>query len=224
MVERSSQLRILGYSVAMKAVFEVRAIIEERLDVPGNRSGLQYIAECCKGHACLMPMRRHAGTWQPDAPQWGLLDLQTGGLVDPVELISEELIEMTDWEVQDVAVKFVRDHLQKAGRKLMSWQSNPAVNPSMWFVGDDGPEWVLVRAVRYPKALAGFPQDWPQIADSCAKTSEIGHFVSISVANGDYAFDPTGALPAAPLWRGHALRVMDASQSLDRLLQPSGLS
>jgi hypothetical protein len=29
----------------------------------------------------------------------------------------------------------------------MSWQGNPSVDPSIWFVGDSGPEWVVVRAV-----------------------------------------------------------------------------
>lgn len=96
---------------------------------------------------------------------------------------------MTDWELQDFAVQIVRDHLEKAGRKLMSWQGNPSVDPSIWFVGDEGPEWVVVRAARYPKANTVPPENWQQIADRCARIARIGHFASVSVANADDAFD-----------------------------------
>lgn len=114
---------------------------------------------------------------------------------------------MTDWELQDFAVQVVRDQLDNTGKKLMSWQGNPSVDPSIWFVGVDGPEWVVVRAVRYPQRAAKLPENWRQIAKSCVRIGKVGHFASVSVANSNDAFDPTGAVPPTPLWRGHALRV-----------------
>ena len=101
-----------------------------KLEVPGSRRGLQMVADGCKGHACLMPMRRQAAKWEPAMPGWGLLDVQTGVPVNPVALVSDERIEMTDWEMQDFVVQIVRDWLIKQGRKLMSWQGNPAVTIS----------------------------------------------------------------------------------------------
>jgi hypothetical protein len=56
----------------------------------------------------------------------GLLDARTGKPIDPIALVSDERIEMTDWELQDFAVQIVRDHLDKTGKKQMSWQGNPA--------------------------------------------------------------------------------------------------
>ena len=50
-------------------------------------------------------MREKAGTWSPEVPGWGLLDAHTGRAVDPLTLISDETIEMSDWEVQDFAVR-----------------------------------------------------------------------------------------------------------------------
>jgi hypothetical protein len=179
--------------------------VEGKIEVPGNRRGLQTIADGCNGHACLMPMRCRAGTWVPDAPGWGLLNTQSGALVDPVTLISDERIEMTEWELLDFAIQIVRDHLKKAGRKLMSWTSHPEVNPSIWFVGDSGPEWIVVRAVRYPQMEAKPPENWQQIAERCARLGKVGHFASVSVANADDAFDTSGSLPAMPLWRGHRM-------------------
>ena len=174
-----------------------------KLEVPGSRRGLQMVADGCKGHACLMPMRRQAAKWEPAMPGWGLLDVQTGVPVNPVALVSDERIEMTDWEMQDFAVQIVRDWLSKQGRKLMSWQGNPAVDPSIWFVGDHGPEWVVVRAARYPRKTAEPPGNWAAIAADCARLSRSGHFASVAVAHADEVFDPTGAVPPTPLWRGH---------------------
>ncbi|MCZ8124475.1 MAG: hypothetical protein O9277_13755 [Magnetospirillum sp.] len=105
--------------------------VDDRLDVPGNRRGLEWIANECKGHACVMRMRRHKSEWFIEERGWGLSDLRTGRLVDPVSLISDELIEMTDWELQDFAVQVVRSYLEKQERTLMSWQGNPTVNPSI---------------------------------------------------------------------------------------------
>jgi hypothetical protein len=90
--------------------------------------------------------------------------------------------------------------------KQLSWQGNPKVEPSIWFVGDNGPEWVVVRAVRYPKLRADLPSDWQQIAAWCAKLGKVGHFASVTVANADDAFDPI-TTPPEPLWRGHRMKV-----------------
>jgi hypothetical protein len=181
--------------------------VDGTLEIPGSRKGLLSVADGCKGHACLMPMRYQVSGWVPDTGEWGLIDARSGKLVNPVDEVTDELIEMTDWELQDFAVQIVRDHLEKNGRKLMSWQGNPVVNPSIWFVGEDGPEWVVVRTVRYPKAEAEPPADWQQIAARCAPVGKIGHFASVSIANAGDAFDPSGGIPPEPLWRGHGMIV-----------------
>jgi len=181
--------------------------VDEKLAVPGSRKALRYVAEGCKGHPCLMPMRRWAGTWAPESLGWGLVEERTGKPIDPIELVTDERIEMTDWELQDFAVQMVRDHLEKNGKKLMSWQGNPAVDPSIWFVEDSEPEWVVVRTVRYPTLKANPPSNWQQIAERCARLGRAGHFASVSVANADDAFDPSGAVPPEPLWRGHGMAV-----------------
>ena len=105
--------------------------VDLRLRVPGSRDGLLAVAEGCKGHPCIMPMRYRAGAWAPHAGGWGLVDARTGKTVDPIAHVSDERIEMTNWELQDFAVQIVRDHLENTGRKLMSWQGNPAVDPSI---------------------------------------------------------------------------------------------
>jgi hypothetical protein len=181
--------------------------VDAKLQVPGTRNGVLYIAEGCKGHACLMPMRYRAGAWEAEAAGWGLVDVRNGKVVNPIAVINDERIEMTDWEVQDFAVQVVRDHLDKAGRKLMSWQGNPAVDPSIWFVGDGGPEWVVVRAVRYPTTRAHPPANWQEIGARCADIGKAGHFASVAVVSGDETFDTASPRPPEPLWRGHRMLV-----------------
>ena len=96
---------------------------------------------------------------------------------------------MTDWELQDLAVQVVRDQLAQEGRELMSWNGNPGVNPSLWFVGDDGPEWVVVRAVRYPESEARLPGNIAELRAHFNKLEHPGHFASVGVASVDDPFD-----------------------------------
>jgi hypothetical protein len=182
--------------------------LDGALEVPGNRSGLIAIASGCNGHACLMPMRQRGGGWQPVQPGWGLLDLQSRLPVLPPSLVSEEKIEMTDWELHDFAVQVVRDQIAKSGQQLMSWQGNPSVDPSIWFVGENGPEWVVVRSARFPTREALPPSNLNTIKARCSRISTVGHFASVGVASSNDAFDPQGIIPSTPLWRGHAMFVI----------------
>ena len=178
-----------------------------RIPVPASREGLFYIAKGCNGHPCIMPMVQRRGLWTPDNPGWGLLDPISEKRLDPIALVSDEPIEMTDWELHDFAVQVVRDQIVKDGRALMSSQGNPAVDPSIWFVGDYGPEWIVVRAARYPATKVDVPVNWPEIADRCARLGRAGHFAPVAIASTDEAFDTTGKIPVTPLWRGHGMHV-----------------
>lgn len=188
-------------------LFYVRIVdVDQQTHGPGNENGLHSIAIGCQGHACLMPMRKRGQEWRPDSPGWGLINPDTRHAIDPAALVTDEKIEMTDWELHDFAVQIVRDHIvQKLDYQLMSSQGNPSVDPSIWFVGDRGPEWVIVREVRYPDREAAIPANIKKITADCSRVSQTGHFASISCASGDDAFDPSGEIPSTPLWRGHEL-------------------
>ncbi len=188
-------------------LFYVRVVdVEDRVQGPGNLTGFRTIAKGCMGHACLMPMRQVGVSWETDSPGWGLIDPDSGQSIDPAVLVTDENIVMTNWELHDFALQIVRDHItQKLGYELMSSQGNPKVDPSIWFVGDQGPEWVVVREVRYPDREATMPSNIKEIADSCVLLSRTGHFASVGCANNEDAFDPSGQIPALPLWRGHGI-------------------
>lgn len=172
---------------------------------PGSLKGLDSVANGCAGVPCLLPMRHGAGSWEPVNDGWGLVHASTRQPVIPPQLVSDARIEMTDWELHDFGVQVVRDQLRKDGQRVMSSQSNPKVDPSLWFVGDAGPEWVVVRCTRYPEAVASKPSTWAAIARRCAPLSLRGNFASVSVANAEQHF-VANASPA-PLWRGHGMFV-----------------
>lgn len=60
----------------------------------------------------------------------------------------------------------------------MSSHSNPQVDPNIWFVADmaRGPEWVVVRAARFPERRAERPANLDAIARNVAHMSRRGHF------------------------------------------------
>ncbi len=179
--------------------------VDGGLTMPGSDSGLLRIADGSNGHPCIMPMRHEHGGWAPAVSGWGLLDARTGLAVDPAALLNNERVEISDWELHDLAVNYVRAHLEKAGRKLIARQTDPGVHPSIWFVGDSGPEWVVVRAVRYPRLHAAPPDlaRWREMSEANSRLGKVGYFASVSVINSDETFEPNAA--ALPLWRGFGM-------------------
>jgi len=191
-------------------VFFVRVEdVDRKVQGPGNPRGFITAAKNANGRACVLPMKKKlfGGAWVADMPGWGLLDADTRRLIDPVALVTDQKIEMTPWEVQDVAVQAVRDYLQRKGFELMSWQGNPEVDPSIWFVGKaKKPEWVVVRSAKFPANSADRPTNWAAIVDGCAKMSSTGHFASVAVVSVNQPFKSSEEAPV-PLWRGHGMHM-----------------
>lgn len=183
--------------------------VENAIRGPGSIDGLLYSGKQLKGWPCILPMKRQASDrqWVAAHPGWGLFDARDGTPLDPITHVTEQRIEMTPWEIQDFAVQIVRDELERNGFRLMSWQGNPDVDPSIWFIGETGkPEWVVVRPAIYPETKAEVPPAWAAIADGCSRQSTVGHFASVAIAPAD---DDESAEPGSlsRLWRGHALEV-----------------
>jgi len=191
-------------------VFFIRIVdADGEVSGPGNMKGLLNLADKANGRACLMPMKRSfpGRKWRTEEGGWGLVDASNNTPVDPATLVTEEKIEMTPWETHDMAVQMVREHLESQGHQVMSWQSNPQVDPALWFVGKSKrPEWVVIRAARYPERKAQRPDNWNEIAAHCSRMSPIGHFASVAFASTDQTFSSNNEAPA-PLWRGHGLHV-----------------
>lgn len=187
-------------------LFFVRVVdVDEELVIPGTINGLKSVSEGCVGHGCLMPMKKMKGNWNVVNPGWGLVSLDDGKAINPVDFVTDEKIIVTDWELHDFAVQVVRGHLKDQGFEIMSWQSNPEVQPAVWFVGENGPEWVVVKAARYPELTASVPENIDDIADGCLRLSDKGNFASVGFANSDDPFDPEAKSNEnfIPIYRGY---------------------
>jgi hypothetical protein len=191
-------------------LFFIRVVdVDGEIDGPGNPEGFITAARMANGRALILPMKRKLsnGGWTADMPGWGLIHPFTRQPVNPVDLVTDQQIEMSAFEVQDMAVQVVRDHIITQGYELMSWQGNPAVDPAVWFVGEsNGPEWVLVRSATYPAKHPERPSNWQALAQGFNKLSTIGHFASVTLVSAEQPFASSDE-PAVPLWRGHAMNV-----------------
>jgi len=194
-------LEHLSFRLGNQVFFLRLEDVDGRAEVPGSREGLLMVAEGWRGYPCLMPMRRTLRGWEPDRPGWGMIDLRDGKSINPSLLVTDDPVALTDWELLDFAVQVVRNDLKERGYEIMSSHSNPQVDPNIWFVADmdKGPEWVVVRAARFPERRAERPANLDAIARNVAHMSRRGHFASVSFA----ALNDT----AGPLWRGHGAEV-----------------
>jgi hypothetical protein len=183
--------------------------VDGKVRGPGNPEGHLTAARHANGRACVMPMKKKflGANWVADMPGWGLIDAITRKPIDPIGFVTDEKIEMTPWEVHDMAVQVVRDYLKNEGFELMSWQGNPEVDPALWFLGKTKrPEWVVVRSAVFPANSSARPNNWQAIAARCAKLGSAGHFASVAIESADQPFASLDEQPV-PLWRGHAMHV-----------------
>ena len=183
--------------------------VDHKVDGPGSLNGLLAVANGMNGHACLLPVKKKLFNtrWTPEYSGWGIISATTRKPIDPVALITTEDIEMTAWELQDMAVQVVKTTLEKQGFQIMSWQGNPALDPAIWFVGGSKkPEWVVVRHVKFPENQALRPNNWQDIANQCSRISRIGHFASVGLVSSVQPFESQNE-PPMPLLRGHGMHI-----------------
>jgi len=171
----------------------------------GNRRHLfRRIVDDASAFGCILRMDRTGEEFKPFFTNSGMIDISTDGPIEPSEKITDELIEMTEWELLDLGIQAVRNDLAEDGKEITSWQSYLRIDPSIWFRDADGDHWVVVRTARYPELHAPAPQNIDAIRESYAAMSGGGFFASVSVASADDEF--TGQ-NVRPLYRGHLFRI-----------------
>ena len=173
---------------------------DNELDTPSNPDGLKMIAVGCKGIACHMPMIRKSVGWEVGASDWGLINPETKELVNPYDLVTDENIIMTDWEIQDFAVQVVRNYIKdKLGFKIFSSQGNPSVHPSLWFKGEEKDECVIVGSAKFGGYMPELPSNIDDIIESVSSVTDRVHFASVCF----YHPEQKNNEDVLPLYRGH---------------------
>lgn len=163
-------------------IFFVRVVdADNNIPSPGSLNDLIAIAQLWKGHACILPLRRTSARWNPVSVGWNLFDAITLVPVDPMELITDEPVEMTEWEIHSFAVQVVAEH---CGMEVL--QVVPYLNaiPSIWIKGAFGPEAVIVTATKYPAPEADKPLNAERIRERLkASGATQVHHASVALAS-----------------------------------------
>ena len=198
-------LENLSFRLGNQIFFVRLEDVDNQIRIPGNIDGLFTIAEGYKSTACILPMKKVDSEWRPAISGWGLIDAATQKPFNPVNLVSEENIEMTQWELQDFAVQIVRNYLTDAGFEIMSYNSHPGVNPSIWFMRNDFPEWVIVNFGVFPQMEVEPSANLDEIKNSVGMVGCQGNLANVFVAAEAEMTNLTDS--PIPLYRGHALSV-----------------
>jgi hypothetical protein len=159
---------------------------------------------------CIYKVKKNSqGEYESIYQAWNLVHAETERPINPVELISEDLIEMSPWEVHDVGVQIVVNNIEKEGGEIFSHQSVLKIDPSIWFKRDGKGFYVIVRAVRYPELDAKRPENLMETikAIKSMKSPEgkaEGYFASVGIANAD---NPSEGENPLPLYRGGGMHI-----------------
>jgi hypothetical protein len=171
---------------------------------PGNRGGVISIAEGTGGHACIIYMKLdRTGEWRPATSGWGLLKVEDEGMIDPPSLISEELIEISEWEMQDIAVQVVRGILEDQGHTVESWQGSPHLNPSIWYRKNGVRTWVIVRSCKYPEQQGTLPSEVMSLRQKFEAQGFLGEYGLVSLSSLDSNLASARSSGADSIFRGH---------------------
>jgi len=159
---------------------------------------------------CIYKVKKTShGEYERIFPDWNLVHAETKKPINPVELISEELVEMSPWEVHDVGIQLVADYIKKDGGEVGSYQSVLKIDPSIWFKRDGIGSYVIVRTVRHPELNAERPTNLNETIKSIKSLKSPegkaeGYFASVGIANNEDSFDGKNSLP---LYRGGGMHI-----------------
>jgi hypothetical protein len=163
---------------------------------------VQSASEASAVPAVLSMKRDATGKFKPRFDGWGLRRIGTRERLVPEVMADDTILDMSSWELHDFAVQVVANQLARAGMKVLSKQSSPHIDPSIWYEDESGLGFVVVRAARYPARNAPRPKNGGAIAAACASRSSRAMFASVAAASAEPGFGQSPLLP-----RGHAMYV-----------------
>jgi hypothetical protein len=198
-------------------IFFCRVLPAEDTGVPISSNGaVEEYAKKCGALSCALPVERdQEGGWRIVSPD-PKVPMFTGEDFEPLLLeqaLTQDLIEMSDWEISDWAVNVVVDHVMKEfeieRRSELNYQSTADCDPQIWFVTKEGfRHYVVVRAARYPELRAPMPENISELAEI---DEGKGFFASVSFVNADgLKDDPEIGYRPPPdfLYRGGSVHVV----------------
>lgn len=111
---------------------------------------------------------------------WNLFDARTNEPIIPERLGTDDLVEMSKWELNDFAIQIVRDYItDNLKLKILSYQNIVSIDPQLWFMDDNRiKHYVIVRYTMYPNKDAKIPNNIAEIQNKCKGYD--GFFASVA--------------------------------------------
>ena len=166
--------------------------VNEEVQPPSPVEGCIYAAELGNGVPCILEMQKdESGDWMPANEGWGLKHAETNQLIDPQDYMTNEDVEITDWEVADVATLRVVKEIEGLGGTILSTNSDPYVHPSVFFVDEDKkPKFVVIVAARYPHEPELEDDLIEKIKEGVSGFATSGFLAEVTLVSVDETFDP----------------------------------
>lgn len=153
-----------------------------------------------------------ARTLQPLATGWNLIGLADGRPIQPETLSTDAPVLMSEWELRNFAIQFVRGHIEEQLKgRILSFCDVLGIDPQIWFENSAGRRcWVVSRFCRTlvgteKEAFIGLEATNPQLLPfdgyfagvSAASSAPVLHDLDGQIISPSRRFDGT-----APLYRG----------------------
>ncbi len=194
-------------------VFSVLVDVAERQGSSLTQKEIDRCSEACEANnlvPCIFEI--DSESLHPKAPGWNLRHLNTGEQIVPAEVVTDEKIPMSEWELRNFSIQVVRDHLSNNEAKtILSYCDVLGIDPQIWFEDDSGERsWIVVR---YFSAIQGNEKDqWVGFEKSNPQLQQFdGYLAAVSMASSEpFLYDLDGShIPLserftgkAPLYRG----------------------
>lgn len=179
---------MLGNQIFFVHVYDADKAVQS----PSSVEACVYVADLGNGVPCVMSMREDSeGNWFPVDDGWGLRHAKTGLHIEPQDYMRDEDVEISDWEVSDIANRRVIDAIKESGGTILSVNSDPKINPSIYFLDqNETPHFVIVAAERYPNNPQIDGDLIDRVKQSVEGFSRSGFLAEVTLVSVNERFDP----------------------------------
>ena len=166
--------------------------VKNKVQPPSSVKGCIYAAELGNGVPCILEMRQEEnGDWKPVNEGWGLKHAETNELMNPQDYMTNQDVEITDWEVADIAKFRVVKEIEKSGGTILSTNSDPNVHPSVFFLDQNKKtKFVVIVTARYPNEPELKKGLLERIKEGVSGFATSGFIAEVTLVSVDDPFDP----------------------------------